>query len=78
MKSIEMRIAELKERRKKEKETHEIFLRTIGSQIRDIQMECDHPETEWHEDASGNNDTWDTCLICGADSYDREVWYHPK
>ena len=74
MKSIESRIAELIERRKKEVETHEIFIRTIGSQIRDIQMECNHPETEYHPDASGNNDTWHTCLICEANSYDREVW----
>lgn len=31
------------------------------------QQTCDHPLSTYHADASGNNDSWRECNICGAE-----------
>ncbi len=38
----------------------------INAEIKTIRSQCTHFVTKHHSDASGNNDSWDECLICGA------------
>ena len=50
----DLRLAHLK----KESELH--------AQLSAIQEDCDHSIQRYHGDASGNNDSYHECLICGA------------
>lgn len=34
--------------------------------IKDLRKKCKHEVTKYHPDASGNNDSWTECLICGT------------
>lgn len=33
----------------------------------ELKNECPHLATTWHPDASGNNDSWTTCDMCGCE-----------
>ncbi len=50
---------------------HENYLAVKNSCETDIQKlrdKCDHPETTFHSDPSGNNDSYFSCDVCGKEA----------
>lgn len=39
----------------------------LNRQILDVQEMCSHEDTRYHPDASGNNDSYRSCNICGKE-----------
>lgn len=37
----------------------------IKEEIKRLQEKCPHPKWQHHPDASGNNDSWNECEVCG-------------
>lgn len=54
---------------------HAETMKNLTEKLAIAQKACSHPIQKRHPDASGNNDSWDECLICGCevgrDSYRR-------
>jgi hypothetical protein len=42
-------------------------LRQIHVEISAVRKTCDHPETHYEPDPSGNNDSTTTCMVCGKE-----------
>ena len=43
--------------------------KTLGErEIQKLRDKCDHPETTFHSDPSGNNDSYFSCDICGKEA----------
>lgn len=42
-------------------------IKTLNTIANSIRLMCDHSETEYIPDASGNNDSYHVCLICGLE-----------
>lgn len=47
---------------------------SIRENIKNIVAKCPHTLTEYHPDASGNNDSHHECCICGAIKTKRGGW----
>ena len=46
---------------------HENTLKMLDEDLDSVRARCPHLETIYHPDASGNNDSWDECNLCGMD-----------
>ncbi len=62
--NIQKSLGELKEELRNERVRHSDSMLEIGTRIKQLQETCPHPKWEYHPDASGNNDSWNTCAVC--------------
>lgn len=46
---------------------YRIAQKDIYRQISEIRAQCPHDSTEYVPDASGNNDSYHYCLVCGQE-----------
>lgn len=69
--NIKEQITELRYQIEVEKEKRqkafEESLKRLNKIMSLAQQLCDHPETKYYPDASGNNDSYHVCLICGLE-----------
>lgn len=65
--SVQQQRRKLYAEREKVRKDYENELRQIDKAEWDNQQRCDHPDTEYHADPSGGQDSCTTCLICGAE-----------
>lgn len=42
-------------------------IKALNAIARVTRSMCDHSETQYYPDASGNNDSYHVCLICGLE-----------
>lgn len=64
---IRKRVKDIKRLITEEKEKLENILKDLDKQLKEVQSQCKHTEREFWPDASGNNDSWHECLICGKE-----------
>lgn len=57
----------INERRTRLNTEHQQKRNELDQILIDLQKRCPHIRTEYHPDASGNNDWWYECLDCGKD-----------
>ncbi len=46
---------------------HVRTIKEINGKIAAVRRSCKHTKTTYHPDASGNNDSWYTCDVCGLE-----------
>ncbi len=66
-KTIEREIARIATERERADEKLLDTLAALNMQEREIRDRCKHTKTTYHPDASGNNDSSNTCDICGRE-----------
>jgi uncharacterized coiled-coil DUF342 family protein len=64
---IQSKIRSLEKEKCKAKADFDIKIDIINSQIKSIKEECVHELTTYYPDASGNNDSFYECDICGKE-----------
>jgi hypothetical protein len=60
-------IAAVERKKKLAKERYQKELADIRKEEAEIEKKCKHWVVDYHPDPSGNNDSSDTCNICGKD-----------
>lgn len=50
-----------------ERDRHNELIKKLKSKLASIQHDCTHLAKTYHPDASGNNDSYYSCDICGAE-----------
>ena len=63
---LAQRRRELQRCREKARADYDAALNGVGASEAALRKECDHPDTHYHADPSGNRDSWSECNICGA------------
>lgn len=67
IKHIKNKIEFIDEKIAKEKKRHEEEIKKLNGEKSSVMKECKHEATKYYPDASGNNDSWTQCLICGGE-----------
>lgn len=57
----------------KAQKQYEATKQQLQSQLKACQKDCPHFLTTYYPDASGNNDSWTECDICGAEVRRTEI-----
>ena len=65
--NIKKSIEKIEETIREEEKKHEEKIISLKKEIQAIRKTCSHKETKYHPDASGNNDSWRSCIECGAE-----------
>ena len=65
--SIEQSISKLNEERYALNIEHENKIKVNKAKIKELQELCNHLDIVYNPDRSGNNDSYDTCNICGKE-----------
>lgn len=61
------KIRQLDQETEEEKQRHKEAMRAIGQKYADVSASCNHYQTTYYPDPSGNNDSSITCDICGKE-----------
>lgn len=67
-KAIRQRIEELCRKKYELTEKYEDEIKEIEREIKTVRTICAHGKTTYHPDPSGNNDSFESCDICGAEA----------
>lgn len=66
IREIVEQIVDIERRIEAEKIRHSEVMRRLDESRSEVQKRCTHVITKRHPDASGNNDSWTECEICGV------------
>lgn len=64
--AIKTEVAEIRKQRAELADRHKKEQLVLANSYAAVKRKCQHQLTQYHPDASGNNDSWYECLICGA------------
>lgn len=65
---IERDVKEIGAERREAKSEYETKINELDNRLREVQNRCPHFNYTYHPDPSGNNDSWESCNICGKKS----------
>jgi len=52
-----------------EKKRHDKAMAVLNATLAGIRSRCPHPDVTYYPDASGNNDSFEVCELCGAEAH---------
>jgi len=67
VKEIRNEFAVIEKARARIERQYETTLKMLDEDLTVLRARCPHLETIYHPDASGNNDSWDECNLCGKE-----------
>jgi hypothetical protein len=65
LREIAVQIVDLEKQMRQLEEEYKKKKADVLAQVDYLQSQCPHPAWKRHPDASGNNDVWDECELCG-------------
>ena len=67
VKEIRNEFAVIEKARARIERQYETTLKMLDEDLTVLRARCPHLETTHHSDASGNNDSWNGCNLCGKE-----------
>ncbi|KKK98382.1 hypothetical protein LCGC14_2643290 [marine sediment metagenome] len=67
VKEIRNELAVIEKARARIERQYETTLKMLDEDLAALRTKCPHLETTYHPDASGNNDSWNECNLCGKE-----------
>jgi hypothetical protein len=67
VKGIRNELTVIEKARQRIERQHETTLKMLDEDLAAVRTKCPHLETTYHPDASGNNDSWSECDLCGKE-----------